>query len=102
MTEEGKRPAMPMGRHLYLRTLLEAAKPDRPDAERFARGNPAGGSEYQLMLDALAARAPQAVDAPPDLPPSIARLVAIRRAWRAAKSLPEGLRGVADEDTEAA
>lgn len=82
-----------MGRHQYLRTLLGAVKPDRPHADRFARGNPAGGSEYQLMLDALAAQAPASVDEPPDLPASIARLVAVRRAWRSARGLPSGLRG---------
>lgn len=88
-----------MGRHLSLRTLLDAVKPDRLDhshashADRYARGNPAGGSQYQLMLDALAASAPTTVDQPLDLPASIARLVAVRRAWRAARELPSGLRG---------
>ena len=91
-----------MGRYQYLQTLLGAVKPDRPDADRFARRNPAGGSEYQLMLDTLAAQAPQSVDQPADLPPSIARLVAIRRAWRTAPGLPHGLRGPSNEELGAA
>jgi hypothetical protein len=85
-----------MGRHLYFRTPLDAVKPHRaaaPHADRSARGNPTGGSEYQLMLDALAASAPPTVDEPPGLPASIARLIAVRRAWRAARDLPSGLRG---------
>ena len=89
---------MPMGRHQYLTTLLRAVRPREVDP--FARGNAPGGSAYRRALDDLAAHAPGTVDSPADLPASIARLLAVRRAWRAAETLPAGFSGTSDGENE--